>query len=46
VPEVMSEVDGGHPAAAELALDDVPVTECCNQGGVDCGHKVPDGGNG
>ena len=34
VLEVAGEVDGGHAARAELALDDVPIIECCgNQRG-------------
>ena len=39
VAQVAGEVDSGHAAAAELALDEVAITECCGQRGVDCGHQ-------
>jgi hypothetical protein len=46
VAQVAREVDGSHPAATELALDEVAITECCGQRGVDCGHQSCRVGNG
>jgi hypothetical protein len=40
VAQVAREVYGGHTATPELALDDVAITECCYQRGVDCGHQI------
>jgi hypothetical protein len=40
VAEIPGEVNHGHAAAPELAFDDVAITECCGQRGVDCGHRV------
>jgi hypothetical protein len=39
VAQVARQVDSGHATATELALDDVAITECCGQCGVDCGHQ-------
>src|SRR5204863_7358702 len=39
VPQVLGEVDGGHPAVAELALEAVAVGESRAEGGQSVGHR-------
>ncbi len=40
VPEVAAEPDGGHPAAAELALEGIAVSQAIAEQGHRLGHEV------
>jgi hypothetical protein len=40
VLQILGEVDGGHAAAPELALEEVAVTQGVGYGGGDSGHGV------
>ena len=41
VPQVVGEIDGRHPPAAELTLDRVAVDEGSLQSGEEIGHGLP-----
>ena len=45
VPEVVGEVDRGHAAAAELALDAVAIGQGVGKSGVECAHSFCGLGN-